>query len=85
MSVPVTPSVSVSVAKSLFTWVSEPVIVRLVVPAPETPVPLADRTPFVSASVTVKVSPPVLPASARLTPLIVTVWLTPTTAKLAPK
>ncbi len=64
---------SFSVARSLFTWLSEPVMVRLVVP-PLPVMPLPDSptaSPLVSASVTVKVSPVVLPLSDRLTPLIV--------------
>jgi hypothetical protein len=35
----VMPSVSVRVARSVLTWLSEPLIVRLVVPEPDTPVP----------------------------------------------
>ena len=63
-------SVSDSVARSLFTVASDPVIVRLVVPEPVTPVPVAESRPFVSASVTVNVSPVTLAISARLTPVM---------------
>ena len=64
----VVASVSDSVARSLFTVASDPVIVRLVVPEPDTPVPVAESRPFVSASVTVNVSPATLAISARLRP-----------------
>jgi hypothetical protein len=74
------PSLSVIVARSAVTWLSEPVIVRLVVPAPETPVPAADRSPCLSESVTVTVSPEALPVSERLRPPIAPAWLTPTVA-----
>ena len=70
VSAAVEASVSVSVPRSLFTCESEPVIVRLVVPEPDTPVPVADRSPLASVKVTVKVSPAVLPLSDRLTPVI---------------
>ena len=63
-------SVSVKVARSLFTCESGPMIARYVVPAPETPVPAADNSPFVSASVTTKVSPLVTGDPERLTPVI---------------
>ena len=72
LSVPAVPSVSVSVARSAFTSVSVPLMVRVVpgldtvFPAP--PVSVADSTPCVSASVTVKISPTVLPLSFKLTP-----------------
>jgi hypothetical protein len=64
----VVASVSDRVARSLFTVASDPLIVRLVVPEPVTPVPVAESNPFVSASVTVKVSVEALAISARLTP-----------------
>ena len=79
---PLLGSVSLSVARSAFTCSSDPVIVSLVVPDPDTPCPLADSRPCVSVSVTVNVSSPVrvsvtvnvssplLPLSARLTPAI---------------
>ncbi len=54
--------------------------VRLVVPEPLTPVPVAESSPLVSVSVTVKVSPLVLPVSERLTPEIAVAWLWPTIA-----
>ena len=60
---------SVSVARSAFTWAREPVIVRVVVPEPETPVPVAESRPLASLRVAVKVSPAdVLPDSEMLTP-----------------
>ena len=62
------PSVSVTVARSAFTCDSVPVIVRLVVPEPDTPEPVAASFPFVSANVTVKVSLPVALVSAMLRP-----------------
>ena len=71
---------SVSVARSLFTWLSEPTMVRFVVPEPNTPLPAAVRPPNVLATVTVKVSPVVLPVSERLTPLIGLARFTPTVA-----
>ena len=77
----VVPSVSVRVARSLLTWLSEPLIERLVVPDPETPLPVADKSPLPSASVTVKVSPTVVFDSLRLSPLIVTGCPTPTVAE----
>ncbi len=69
--------VSVRVARSAFTWASEPVIVRLVVPAPLTPLPVADSRPKPSLKVTVKLSPPVGSTSARLTPAIAELWFWP--------
>src|SRR5208337_519022 len=76
----VVASVSVRVARSLSTCASEPVIVRLVVPDPDTPVPVADNSPCVSASVAVKVSPLIVGDSAMLIPLIAPGWPTPTVA-----
>ncbi len=51
-------------------------------PEPETPVPVAESSPFVSASVTVKVSPVVVPVSDRLTPAIAVAWLTPAVSEV---
>ena len=51
------PSASVSVARSPLTWPASRLIVRLVVPDPDTPVPVADSSPPLSVRVTVKVSP----------------------------
>src|SRR5208282_2018513 len=76
----VVPSVSASVASAAFTWLSEPVTDRLVVPEPDTPGPVIDNVPVVSASVTEKVSPVVVPFSDRLTPGIDADWPTPTVA-----
>src|SRR5208337_711031 len=76
----VVASASVRVARSLSTCASEPVIVRLVVPDPDTPVPVADNSPFVSARVAVNVSPLVVGDSAMLIPLIAPGWPTPTVA-----
>src|SRR5208337_1153150 len=76
----VVASASVRVARSLSTCASEPVIVRLVVPDPDTPVPVADSSPFVSTRVAVKVSPLVVGDSAMLTPAIAPGWPTPTVA-----
>ena len=73
-------SVSVRVAEIAVTWESEPLIVRLVVPEPDTPVPVADRSPLASVRVTVKVSPAVLPLSDRLTPAIALAWFCCTVA-----
>ena len=71
VSVPAVLLVSVSVLRSACTWLSVPVITRLVLPAPLTvsppPMVVADRWPVLSVSVTVKVSPVVLPVSARVT------------------
>ena len=69
-------SVSLSVARSAFTWLNVPVMVRLVVPEPlMLPPPpsadvVADSLPWPSLSVTVKLSSLVLPLSDRLTPVI---------------
>src|SRR5208282_2840600 len=74
VSAAVAASASVRVARSLLTCASEPVIERLVVPDPDTPLPLADSLPLASASVTVKLSPAVSPLSDRLTPEIALAW-----------
>ena len=63
-------SVSVSVAKSAFTWASVPATTRCVVPAPETPAPFADSSPKESLTTTVKVSPAIAPVSVMPTPAI---------------
>ena len=78
VSEPLLGSVSLSVARSAFTCSRRPLIVSLVVPDPDTPGPLADSSPCVSVSVTVNVSSPLLPLSARLTPAIAVAWLSPT-------
>ena len=67
-------SVSFSVARSAFTSLSVPLMVR-VVPGLDTvfpvpPVSVADSTPLLSCSVTVKISPVVAPLSDTLTPTI---------------
>src|SRR5208282_1152591 len=80
VSVDMVPSPSVSVASAAFTWLSEPVTDRLVVPEPDTPAPIADRLPLVSVRATEKVSPVVVPLSERLTPEIEPDWPTPTVA-----
>ena len=55
------PSLSVSVARSPLTWASVPLIDQARRSRPATrPLPVADSSPLVSASVTVKVSPPVV-------------------------
>ena len=56
-------SESLNVARSAFTWESDPVIVKLAVPEPVTPAPLALSRPLVSVSVAVNVSPAVVPVS----------------------
>src|SRR5665213_1951745 len=70
VSLAATESVSFKVARSPFTWVREPVTVRVVVPLPVIPFPFADNRPLVSLRTAVKVSPVVLPLSERLTPPI---------------
>ena len=75
-------SVSVSVARSAFTSLSVPLMVRLVVPGLDTVFPTPPvRSPTARhgcrLSVTVKVSPVVLPLSDRLTPVIASAWPTP--------
>lgn len=64
----VVASVSDSVPSAVFTAANEPLMVRLAVPLPVAPV--ADSLPFVSDSVTVKVSPFAIGDFAMLTPLI---------------
>ena len=58
---------SASGAKSAFTWLSDPVIVMLA-PDPDTPVPVAESWPLASESLTVNISPVVVPVSLILTP-----------------
>ena len=70
VSGPAELSVSFSVPRSAFTWLSVPLMTRSVELLPDV-APLADSNPLLSFSVTVKVSlPVVLPVSARLTPAI---------------
>ena len=70
VSGPAELSVSFSVPRSAFTWLSVPLMTRSVELLPDV-APLADSNPLLSFSVTVKVSlPVVLPLSARLTPAI---------------
>ncbi len=69
-------SVSFSVSRSALIWLSEPLMVRVEVPAPDTPVPVADRSPKESATVSVNVSPVVFPVSDRLIPPIAEAWFT---------
>ena len=65
-------SVSVRLARSVFTWERVPLITRVVVPVPVmVPPPVADSRPLVSCSVIVMVSPALTASeSATLTPLI---------------
>ena len=77
LSVPGVVSVSVSVVRSAFTWLSVPTMVRVcpsgvlvIVPPPPVADVIADSTPFLSLSVTVKISPLVLLVSDTLTPEI---------------
>ena len=71
-------SVSLSVPSCALTCAKLPLIVRLAVPCPPTPTLLpTDSRPCVSASVTVKLSPLVVPPSDRLTPVIATGLPTP--------
>lgn len=69
LSAPAVGSLSVNVASAALTWLSDPLISRLVVPLPVTPAPVADRPPFVSDISTVYVSVAIAPLSDRLTPL----------------
>src|SRR5208282_453772 len=81
VSAAVLASVSVRVPRSVFTCASEPVIDRLAVPDPDTPLPLADSLPLASARVTVKLSLAVLPLSERLMPEIALAWFCATVAE----
>ena len=56
-------SLTVTVARSAFTSVCDPVIVRWVVPEPDTPLPVAESNPDVSDSVTVRSAPFSAPCS----------------------
>src|SRR5271165_4369423 len=80
---PVVALVSDTVARPAFTWASDPTMVTCVVPDPVTPGPLADSTPVVSPSVTVKVSLDRLPASARPRPTMPFGALMPSVSLLA--
>ena len=64
------PSVSPKVPSAVLTALEEPLIVRLVVPPPVTTADpaVAVSSPWASATVTVKVSPAVLPLSVSAPP-----------------
>ena len=89
VSAAVDASVSVKVVRSALTSTRVPAIVNVVPPFDEVIVPpppgapvFAARTPLLSASTAVKISPDVLPSSAMLTPAIGPGWPTPTVAEL---
>ena len=78
VSEPAVGSVSLSVPSAALTWASVPWMVRFL-PAALTvapPLPDADSVPLASLTVTVNVSAPVDPVSARLIPEIVVALLT---------
>ena len=82
LSVPAVLFLSVSVVRSAFTWVNVPWMTRSFVPVPVIVPPppvndvVADRMPWVSLTVTVKISLLVLPLSDTLTPVIAVASLT---------